>query len=159
MALVERRRYRLLVDAPVAYCRCSRPVCLDLALGVAIFLLHFGGGLPIRAVLCDALASQLDPAGRRLLLGLAQGRPVSGRRGRDEGGNKKELVSKLAALRDDLPAQAAYALTLLDAKNGLEAVRAGAGGVDEIPADGGARLVMLYEHHAAYNGTPARRRR
>ena len=70
------------------------------------------------------------------------------------GGNKKELVSKLAALRDDPPAQAAYALTLLDAKNGLEAVRAALEVLAKYPQDEARpKLRALYEHYAAHNGT------
>jgi hypothetical protein len=67
---------------------------------------------------------------------------------------KKESVSKLAALRHDSPAQAAYALTLLDAKNGLEAVRAALDVLAKHPQEAARpKLRALYEHYAAHNGT------
>ena len=68
-------------------------------------------------------------------------------------GDKKGLVGNLVALRSEPAKQAEYALSLLDSKNGLEAVRAALAVLAKSPReDARPRLRTLYEYYAAHNG-------
>ncbi len=69
-------------------------------------------------------------------------------------GAKQELVKELAALREEPARQAALALKLLDAKNGLEAVRAALAVLAKTPCEEARpKLAALYAHYAGHNGT------